>query len=48
MPLTNPKGKTITSPKTKKGGGGVKMIPICKVDWYLYWWTVRVRRTSTW
>jgi len=36
MPLTNPKGKTITSPKTKKGGGGVKMIQICKVHWDHY------------
>ena len=36
MPLTNPKGKTITYPKTKKGGGDVKMIPICKVHWDHY------------
>ena len=33
---SNSIGKTITSPKTKKGGGGVKMIPICKVHWDHY------------
>ena len=39
MSITNSIGKTITSPKTKKGGGGLTNFLICKVCWYLSWWT---------
>jgi hypothetical protein len=36
MSRSNSIGKTITSPKTKRGGGGLKKILICKSFWYLY------------
>ena len=39
MSRSNSKGKFYTSPKTKKGGGGLTNFLICKVCWYLSWWT---------